>query len=126
MEIWAAYNTAAQDAANRQNGVECWNCCNWADNCFDSMEPGAADTWCGAKGLRAEDEYTADCLFDLLTAAVMRLHGGGITEKIFGKKLPVIIADLESANEMTAVRAVRANGAELFDDAFFQYCGLVE
>lgn len=44
-------------------------------------------------------------------------------EFIDGMKVPVIMTDYDYYY-MTAVRAVKANGNDVFDEEFFEYCGL--
>ncbi|HBI85287.1 MAG TPA: hypothetical protein DDX71_03220 [Ruminococcus sp.] len=124
-EIWLAYNTEETAAKNRERfGQEVWNWINWTDNQFRLVpdEPFAA--WREAQGYdEANDgDEMIQRIYDLAAAAVIELHKERFTEQLFGRKVPVIIEGYEYYQK-TAIRAVKVNGEELFDAAFFSDCG---
>lgn len=127
-EIWLAYNTEETRWKNRERfGTEVWNWINWTDGQFRLLpdEPFAA--WRQSQGYDEDndgDEMIAR-IYDLAAVAVTELHSAQLTEQIFGKKIPFIIEDFEYSPQ-TAVRAVKVNGAELFDKQFFADCGFAD
>ena len=127
-ELWLGYNTAQTDADNRANGHadERWNIAFWTDNRFRLLDEEPLTDWYESQGydLSALDDENElkQRIYDLAAVAVTELHKERFTEQHFGKKLPFIIEDCEYSKK-TAVRAVKANGRELFDGAFFAFCG---
>lgn len=127
-EMYFGYNTAETDAENCSNGHadERWNIALWTDNRFRLLDEEPLTDWYESQGydLQALDDENElrERICDLAVLAVRALHQEKFTEQHFGKKLPFIVAGCEY-NEKTAVRAVKANGKELFDQAFFTFCG---
>ncbi|MBR3448742.1 MAG: hypothetical protein IKH27_13165 [Oscillospiraceae bacterium] len=127
-ELWLGYNTAQTDADNCANGHadERWNIAFWTANRFRLLDQEPLADWYASQGYDLAELDDEDGLkqriYDLAAVAVTELHREKFTEQHFGKKIPFIIEDYEY-NEKTAVRAVKANGKELFDGAFFAFCG---
>jgi hypothetical protein len=123
--VWLSYNTAQTAAQNRARyGSEVWNQINWTDDCFRKLPDAPFAAWRLAQDF--DEDHDGDemitRIYDLAAAAVIELHAAQFTEQRFGRRIPVLIADLEFDPE-TAVRAVRVNGAECFDAQFLADCG---
>lgn len=101
-----------------------WNLADFKENYFDTFDTEKLEKWFSAKGLSFEDanDDIMDKILDLAVIAVSELHSENAISERFGRKIPMIMNDLEYYR-MTAVRAVKANGAELFDEEFFDCCG---
>lgn len=122
--VWFGYNTAENDEKARARQLDPWNIVGWTNEVFLSLpdEPFAA--WREAQGYDEENdgEEMEERLYDLIAVAVMELHKEHCTEQLFGRKLPFLIGGMEFWQK-TAIRAVKVNGAELFDKIFFADCG---
>lgn len=124
--VWLSYNTAQTAAANRARyGSEVWNQVNWTDDCFRTLPDAPFAAWRQAQGFdeNNDGDEMITRIYDLAAAAVIELHAAQFTEQRFGRRIPVLIADLEFDPE-TAVRAVKVNGAACFDAQFFADCGV--
>ena len=124
--IRLGFNTAENAAKNRARfGTEVWCCTNWTDDLFRQMPDAPFAAWRAAHGYDENNDGDGMIgrVYDLAAAAVTALHREQITEQLFGRKVPFIIEGLEF-DAMTAVRAVKANGAALFDKQFFADCGV--
>ncbi len=122
-DIWFAYQTRRCEEEGTGSDSP-WNFVNWKEHYTSNFPAEAMETWLAAKGidLNACDELVDDLVYDLAVLAVMQVHAEGVTEAKFGQKLPIILEDYEMYDK-TAIRAVRANGAEILDEEFFLECG---
>lgn len=122
-DVWFAYSTEAYYQENLRMSGERWNFANWKEHYAGSLEETLLNEWLAAKGLKLEedDDEIAETIFDLAVTAVSELHEQGVIAGHFGRKIPTIMTNYDYYH-MTAVRAVKANGAELFDEDFFDEC----
>ncbi len=122
-DLWFAYQTRACE--EEETGSDSpWNFVGWKEHYFSNFPNDAMTAWLAAKGidLNEDDISVEDQVYDLAVLAVMQIHAEGVTEARFGKKTPIIIEDYEMYDR-TAVRAAKANGAELLDEEFYLECG---
>lgn len=131
-ELFLGYNTAQTDAQNCADGHadERWNIAFWTYNFFRLLDEEPLTDWYESQGydLQAPDNDENELkqrIYDLAVLAVQELHQEHFTEQHFGQKIPFIVEDYQY-NQKTAVRAVKANGKELFDKDFFAFCGFAD
>lgn len=119
-----AYNTEEYYNENIDSFDERWNLVDWKEHHLESFDEEKLKKWLAAKGydLEDDDETISNEIFDLSVIAVSELHGENAVSGHFGRKVPIIMTDYDYYH-ITAVRAVKANGAEPFDEEFFDYCG---
>ena len=119
-----AYNTEQHFERMKSNPEARWNFCNWKEDYIGGLDGAAVKRWLSGNSLNFdEDEDTIeDLAYDILVLAVTELHKSNVIKNHFGKDLPVIIHGMEYYDK-TAVMSVKANGAGLLDNEFFDFCG---
>lgn len=119
-----AHNTEQYYNENLGSFDERWNFVDWKEHHQEAFDDEKLKKWLAAKGydMEEDDETISNEIFDLSVIAVSELHGENAVSDRFGRKIPIIMTDYDYYYK-TAVRAVKANGAELFDEEFFDYCG---
>ncbi len=124
-DLWFAYQTRACEEGGTSSDSP-WNFVNWKEHYFSNFPGDAMAAWLAAKGidLNEDDDGVEDLIYDLAVLAVMQIHAEGVTEARFGVKIPIIIEDYEMYDR-TAVRAAKANGAQLLDEEFYLECGCI-
>lgn len=120
IEVCFAYNT--ESFYNMHRG-ERWNFCNWKEDYMDVLDGSVMKKWLEMKSGFEDENKVMEKLSDLAVIAVAEINSENIICGRLGRKVPVIMTDYEYYY-MTAVRAVKANGYDVFDREFFEYCGL--
>lgn len=115
-------------AYNDENTV--WDIKGWLDSCASTFDDEVFDNWYfDEQGFIAhmneDGSENGDKVFEMIVLAVKELFDDGFIESCFGRKIPFVISN-GMYDYRTAVWSATASGRELFDQSFFEACGLYE
>ncbi len=117
-----AYNTESyfKESGSRER----WNICCWKDEEADGLDAEFVTAWAKAKGIgRRDDAGLMKAVYADAITAVQELHEEHVTEEHFGRKVPILIGEMEYG-VMTAKASVRANGKDIIEKSLLEDCGV--
>ena len=117
-----AYNTESyfKESGSRER----WNICCWKDEEADGLDAEFVTAWAKAKGIgRRDDAGLMKAVYADAIKAVQELHEEHVTEEHFGRKVPILIGEMEYG-VMTAKASVRANGKDIIEKSLLEDCGV--
>jgi hypothetical protein len=128
--VYFGYNTEAQVKNEMENAADeeeaRWNFAFWLQNelyCFGADDDTAdlCRAWAYQQNLAA-DETSYQVFVNVLIDVVKDLQQSGVIAKKIGKRIPVIIHELEYYTQI-AQQNIEANGADLISAEFLHFCG---